>query len=603
MDTDGTMDAKGHLSFSTTSPKLAEDVTFLVRSLGGRCNPGKWKRKKYQGGKRGRPSVRLHIHLTEVPPFQLQRKLDLWSEWRKTARTPPCLLVSVEPEGIHECVCISVSSADSTYTTSDLLVTHNTLSAAIEMARALTGTDPYNKFPKENGRLIVVGKDGNHNAEVLYRKLRRPGAFKIIRDKKTGLWRTFRPWLITDKAREKEAKDAPPLIPDRLVHEEAWDSKKENRITLLKMNNGWEAKFHSSLGKPPQGMDVDLAWFDEEIVDPQWYEEISARLIDRNGLFLWSATAQKGGLQLYELCQAAETMRNEDNPRVVEFFAHIDKNTFFTDEQRELFFEKLSDEQRQIRIEGEFAFTSFRVYPEFNKQLHGYDFFEIPDDWTRYAVIDPGRQVCAVLFAAVPPPTSKHEQCVYLYDELYIRKCDASLFGKEMSIKTKNKRFHAFLIDHQGSRVFDTGGGRSVELQYQEELRRFGVRSETTGHGFIWGNNDVKAGLDAARSWLVHRPDGPPRVKVCIEKCPNFGWEIERYHYKRDTSHQPTDDPIKKNDHLMDCFRYLAMHDVKWHPKKKPVKTRNPILDIMKRKKDKERRRNGDSFIALGPRT
>ena len=71
----------------------------------------------------------------------------------------------------------------------------------VEIARAVTGQDPHDKYPKENGKCILVGKDLQHCSKVFYEKLFKPGAFKVIRDEETGEWRSFRPNDPADQAR------------------------------------------------------------------------------------------------------------------------------------------------------------------------------------------------------------------------------------------------------------------------------------------------------------------------------------------------------------------------------------------------------------------
>ena len=479
-----------------------------------------------------------------------------------------------------------------------------TVHAAVEFSRAVVGSDPHDKYPKTNGRAFVVGATGQHIGEVLYRKLFRAGAFKMIRDEKTGVWRAFRPWEPADKLREKQAKPAPPLIPPRMVEDIAWENKKEQIPSVVRMKNGWEIRFFSSQGIPPQGSDVDLVWFDEEIVHPLWYSEVAARgTVDREGKFYWSATAQKGGPQLYEMCERAEEEKDKENPRVVEVFAHINDNKFFSDEQRELFFAKLSEEERAIRIEGEFAFVSFKIYPEFDRRTHGIPWFDIPSNWTRYMVVDPGRQVCAVLFAAVPPPDYIDPDCVVLYDELYIRDSTARRFGEEVKRKSDGQEFYAFLIDHQGGRVRDAGRGLTIEEQYAEELKRQGVKSRTTGYGFTWGSTDVKAGLEKVRSCLLIRDNGKPKLLYIHDKMPNFWHEMTRYHWKRTASgmKELKEEPEKRNDHQCDNLRYLCMYDPKHHRPSIVKKAAGGVHAYLKRKRERLAKMHGQEGVVLGP--
>jgi len=473
-----------------------------------------------------------------------------------------------------------------------------TLSTAVEVARAVTGQDPYKKYPTTDGRCFIVGKDGKHNAEVLFRKLCRPNAFRIIIDKETGKWRSWKPWVPGDKERELETKPAKPLIPRRMIKAISWESLKEQNPSVITLTNGWELRFFSSLGAPPQGSDIDLAWFDEEVVNTEWYPEISARLIDRNGKFIWSATAQRGGPQLYDLYLQAEECRNQENPRLVDFFAHIDHNHYFTDEMRDLFFSKLTDEQRRIRIDGEFAFTGDKVYPEYSPRNHNVEPFAIDSDWARYMVVDPGRQVCAILFAAIPPP---HEEemahNIFLYDELYLRNCDEEIFGTRVREKTQGQAFQSFIIDYRGSRVRLLDSGVTVEQRYAEALKKYGVSSIATGHGFTWASDDVQSGIMAARALLLPTKDKPPRLKVFDGRLPNFEYEIQRYRYKRDRLGL-TEDVVKRNNHLMDTLRYLAMYEPTYIKPKPPLAKYNPAA-IVQAKKRRKLEEKGPDFVSL----
>ena len=463
-----------------------------------------------------------------------------------------------------------------------------TLTAAIEFSRAVTGQDPFGKYPQKNGRAWLVGRDGRHLGQVMYRKLFRADQFKIVQDPESGLWRAYRPW--TDK--NLKPRPAPPLIPPRFVADMAWENKKEMTPSLVVLKNGWELLFLSSNAIPGVGSDIDLAWFDEEIENSGWYPETAARLLDRHGRFIWSATPQASTQQLYDLSCRAETDAN-----VEEFIALLDDNPHIAGEEKLLLAAKLTDEERKVRIGGEFAISSFRVYPEFAMAIHGVAPFEIPSDWCTYVAIDPGRQVMAALFAAVPPPGRVDSDRVYLYDELYLQHCDAEKFGDAMQQKLQGKTPpQEFLIDGHAGRVSEMGSGLTIEEQYTRALRKRSIKSAATGWGFAWGSDDVKAGLSAFRDLLRIQAAGLPTLGVFGERLPKFEWEIGRYRYKSirtDSGKLPGDEPDKKNDHLMDCARYLAARGLTY-VKPRPVKTKTYVQKALEdkrlRKKERERR-------------
>ena len=122
------------IQYTTTSPRLRDDVIFLVRSLGGvayhRTRPALGRAP---GLASGRPVYHRHgahiidIRLPEgIQPFRLRRKLESYRAAGGGGR-PMRFIESIEPAGTAEAVCISVAAADSLYTTEDFLLTHNTL--------------------------------------------------------------------------------------------------------------------------------------------------------------------------------------------------------------------------------------------------------------------------------------------------------------------------------------------------------------------------------------------------------------------------------------------------------------------------------------------
>lgn len=126
MDTDGSIsEHNGAVEFSTTSLRLAEDVKFIVQSLGGVASiKSRYTYYMYKGiKKRGRLSYRMIISMpVEMPPFKLPRKLDKW----KRAYNPTRYIVKVEYVGKKEAQCIYIDSDEHLYITDDFIVTHNT---------------------------------------------------------------------------------------------------------------------------------------------------------------------------------------------------------------------------------------------------------------------------------------------------------------------------------------------------------------------------------------------------------------------------------------------------------------------------------------------
>lgn len=478
-----------------------------------------------------------------------------------------------------------------------------TVCTHVEAARALTGRDPYKKYPTADGRAFLVGKDNKHLGEVMYRKLFRAGAFKILKDPRTNTWRSWRPWDPNDLEFRHLVRPAPPLIPKRYVTEVAWENKKANVPTLVRLTSGWEANFFSSLGKPPQGSDIDLGLFDEEIVDPEWYPEISARLVDRNGRLIWGATPQAGTEQLYDLSLAAEDQAGREKPRIVEVYLTLEENLHLDDAQKQTLKDKFKDnpQEYEVRIEGRFAVVSFKFYPEFADHVHGVEYFPVPHSWTRYAITDPGHQECSVLFVATPPDDDKEFGGRRLvYDELVVSRCNAKLYGEAMAKKCQGQQIQAFILDTHGGRIPDMGSGQTVESQYSAALRENGVASVETGHRFHWGSDDFDGGVESVRKWLTIGAGGVPVMCYFHRVLKTFKRQMERYHYRR-VGGVVTNRPVKKNDHLVDDLRYAAAHGCPYRKPTAPAGRESYAVKAVREKNQKRRKEGAGAFTRLGP--
>jgi hypothetical protein len=125
MDGDGSAErSKPHtVSYSTISPRLAQDVATLVTSLGGTAAINRADRSHEGKSIEFRVSIMLP---SEVQPFHTPRKRGVKPEPR-VHRRPRRSIISITPVGYRECQCIAVAASDSLYLTSrSHIVTHNT---------------------------------------------------------------------------------------------------------------------------------------------------------------------------------------------------------------------------------------------------------------------------------------------------------------------------------------------------------------------------------------------------------------------------------------------------------------------------------------------
>ncbi|MFL5850247.1 MAG: PhoH family protein [Solirubrobacteraceae bacterium] len=152
LDTDGRPVTQAgrtcRVQYSTCSPRLRDDVVFLVRSLGG---VARWRTRPAAGRAPGLSNGRPVHHRSDayvvdirlpagVEPFRLLRKQMLYTA--HGGGRPMRFVDSIEGVGETETVCIQVGAEDSLYVTDDFLVTHNTLNDSFIILDEAQNTSP-----------------------------------------------------------------------------------------------------------------------------------------------------------------------------------------------------------------------------------------------------------------------------------------------------------------------------------------------------------------------------------------------------------------------------------------------------------------------------
>ena len=128
-DTDGSVDDRGHISYTSISKQLIDDVAWIVRSLGGKATiTSKIPTYRYKGEKReGQRAYTVYImtkcdtELAYVPRKKSRCRDEYNGGYSELCRR----IVDIEYIGKREGRCITVDQPHGLFLTDDFVVTHN----------------------------------------------------------------------------------------------------------------------------------------------------------------------------------------------------------------------------------------------------------------------------------------------------------------------------------------------------------------------------------------------------------------------------------------------------------------------------------------------
>lgn len=128
MDTDGYIDSRGHCSYTTISKTLANDVAFVLRSLGAYVSITEKKAGYKKDGIYKECSLAYELYI-KIPNserlFRLPRRKERCKPFNGGGSTFGKRIIGYEKIGRDNCRCIKVSEPDGLFLTNDFTVTHN----------------------------------------------------------------------------------------------------------------------------------------------------------------------------------------------------------------------------------------------------------------------------------------------------------------------------------------------------------------------------------------------------------------------------------------------------------------------------------------------
>jgi len=194
-------------------------------------------------------------------------------------------------------------------------------------------------------------------------------------------------------------------------------------------------------------------------------------------------------------------------------------------------------------VELEFRSVQGAVYPVFDRKIHIIKPDEIPEDLTYYGAIDFGWHTTAFLLLGVDK-----DQTWYVVDEVY---------GKEETLEDVLPRIKNVIGDKRVVlTVADSANRDAIEVM-GKSMPIVGVNKANDAKGYAIGIGLVTEKLKP-KIQLV----GPPKPSLFVSSvCKKFTYEMESYRFPEEKPERnPSDIPVKEDDHGPDAIRYLFLH-------------------------------------------
>jgi len=275
-----------------------------------------------------------------------------------------------------------------------------------------------------------------------------------------------------------------------------------------------------------EGTEQDIIWLDEECPLPI-YTECVTRTMTTNGLIMLTFTPLEGMTEtVLQFMPDGQLMEHTTGDKCL-ITATWDDAPHLTEKQKNKLYDALPPHQREARSKGVPQLGSGAIYPILESNIT-VDDFAIPDHWKRCYGMDVGWNRTAAIWAATNPDTD----ITYLYSNYYQGAAEPIIHSE--GIKSRGVWIPG-VIDSAAHGRSQVDGQNLFDIYWN------------LGLDISNANKAVESGI-----YKVWQMLSTNKLKVFASLLP---WFVEFRQYCRDENGKI----VKKNDHLMDCTRYLVM--------------------------------------------
>lgn len=284
-----------------------------------------------------------------------------------------------------------------------------------------------------------------------------------------------------------------------------------------------------------EGTTVDWAWIDEP-VRRNIYVALKRGMLTTGG-HLWMTCTPLDEPWIFEEFYTPGV--NGSDPEIEVFEGTPDQNVYITQEEKDEFRSRLTEDEMEARWYGKFRHLTGRVFKEYRPDRHRIPAFDIPSHWPVYCAIDPHRnKPQTAVFLAVSPQNK-----FYICNEIYV-KCPILKLADYILDVSAQYSMVMHLIDTSAQ---ESGWEKESARQI---LQRAGVRTRLA----------QKKNLKASGITLINQLFASDELFV-MEHCRRVHRELTNQVFKRNKrdGQQVLEEPEKKFDETTDCIRYILV--------------------------------------------
>jgi intein/homing endonuclease len=536
MDSDGTVrkfDGKRRapeLKYTTVSEFLKNDVVFLAHSLG--YNTTVYTETLSSG------SLVYRVLLTgDLCPFHLSRKAETFHKFSPKAANN-IYITDIKPVGNKRVMCIEIEDKDHLFVLGGFITTHNSAGGGKSFGLL---ADAVRDLPHPNFQGLIVRRTTEELRELVQKSQELyPKAIPGIKWSERKMeWRApsggrlWMSYLERDQDLLRYQGQAFSYIAfDELTQWPTPDAWNYMRSRLRSTTPGMKTYMRATTNPGGPGH----RWVKSMFIDPA-----------PAGEAFWATDLETGEIMRYPKLRKVGA-KMEEHPKAGQPLfkrrfipAALYDNPYLTaDGAYEANLLGLPEMERKKLLEGNWDIIEGAAFPEWNRNIHVVEPFNIPHEWPKFRCGDYGySDASSVLWIAEHPSGQ-----LIVYRELYQKKILATDLADQIMEAEDGERILYGVLD---SSVWRKVGDTDLSLAEQMNVK-----------GCRWRPSDRSKGSRLAGKQEVHKRlqvdefTGEPRL-VIFSTCTNLIAHLPTLPLDKNN---PEDVDTKADDHDYDALRY-----------------------------------------------